>query len=406
MPFSPPEMRLAFDGMPRSASICAAAMMLCCAASLPVSAAPAHQEVGLGKVLTTKDGQQIYGFDIDQSGKDGVLASAGFQGNNFVISVETFDQDTGTITKSFATKNSARNSYSVDGIFSGDVGLVTHYIIPKGKIYARRVYDVLNPVTANKFTGSWTPPVRDIDIQLAAENQATSTGVVFAIELKNQDRPDLIVSDVGANTFGKVIHLDPNFFGPANGPQLGQYAATNMAVMAESPDGGAVGGKAPINFLFDLTTGKSTQFNGYNNGAFHAGAVNGLATDPNTGVTATTTELNAQVEFYDMANQTGIAAVQLPCTGDTDQLSSGTTIAVDPVSQLFLVTEPNNACTGSGSAIVVYDESGNYVETIDGFQSPSNVIISPPPALNPSKRMGWAFGSPTGNVSQLQQFFY
>jgi hypothetical protein len=179
-----------------------------------------------------------------------------------------------------------------------------------------------------------------------------------------------------------------------------------MAVVAESPDDGAVGGEAPINFLFDLTTGKRTQFNGYNNGMYGAGYVNGLATDPNTGATATDTELNAQVELYDMASQTGITAVQLPWTGATDQLNSGSAIAVDPVNKLFLVTEPNNACSGSGSALVVYDESGNYVESIDGFQFSSNAIVFPPPTLNPGKRMGWMFGGPDGSVSQVQQFFY
>src|ERR1700733_12587236 len=179
-----------------------------------------------------------------------------------------------------------------------------------------------------------------------------------------------------------------------------------MAGIAESPDDGEVGGAAPINFLFDLTTGKHTQFNGYNNGPFGAGDVNGLATDPNTGVTATDTELNAQVQFYDMASQSANTAVQLPCTSDTAQLDSGSTIAIDPVNKLFLVNEPVNACTNSGSAIIVYDESGNYVETIDGFQFASNVIIFPPATLNPSKRMGWVFGGPSGSVSQLQQFFY
>lgn len=406
MPLCLSEMRSTLGGTARSASLCVAAALICCAAAPPVCAAPAHRAAGLGNLLTTQDGQEIYGFDIDQNGKDGLLASAGYQGNTFVVSVETFNQDTGKITKSFAKQNSAKNSYSVDGIFNGDVGLVTHYIIPKGQIYARRVYDVLNPVTAKSLTGSWTPPVKDIDIQLVAENQETSTSVVYAIELKKQDAPVLVVSDVGANTFGKVIHLDPNSFSLSNAPQLGQYASANKAIVAESPDGGAVGGEAPINFLFDMTTGKSTQFNGYNNGFFHAGYVTGLATDPNTGVTATATELNAQVEFYDMASQTGIAAVQLPCTGDTDQLSSGASIAVDPINQLFLVTEPNDACSGSGSAIIVYDENGNYVETIDGLQFATNVIIFPPPAINPHTRTGWVFGGPTGSVSQLQQFFY
>ncbi len=379
-------------------SLSAAVAAAILAASPAISASPMQHPVGLGKVLTSKDGGQIFGFDIDQNGDDGVLATAS--------SVEIFDQNSGKITKSIATRNLARNSYSADGIFSGDVGLITHYITPKGQIYARRAYQVLNPVTGNKLNGKWTPPLNDVDIKLVAENQATSTSVVYVIELKKQDLPDLIVSNIGANTFGKTIRLDPNYFSLGNGPQLGQFTADNKAVMAESPDYGAVGGEPPINFLFDLKTGKSTRFNGYNNGPYHAGDVNGLATDPNSGVTATTTELNAQVEFYDMANQTGIAAVQLPCTGDSDQLYSGSGIAIDPVNKLFLVTELSDACNGgSGSAIVVYDEGGNYVETVSGFQFTSDVVIAPPAALNPGKRMGWAFGGPDG-VSQLQQFFY
>jgi hypothetical protein len=55
-----------------------------------------------------------------------------------------------------------------------------------------------------------------------------------------------------------------------------------------------------------------------------------------------------------------------------------------------------------GSAIVVYDEQGNFVETITGFNF---AIGEPAPVLNPAKRMGWAFGGPAG-FSQLQQFFY
>jgi hypothetical protein len=353
-------------------------------------------------VLTTKDGGQIYGFDIDQNGDDGVLASAGYDsGGNFFVSVETFDQNRGAIKESFATKNSARKSYGVDGIFAGDVGLVTHYITPKGQIYAKRRYEVMNPVTARKFTGVWTPPLNDVDIKLAAENQATSTSVVYAIELKKLDDPVLIVSDVAANTFSNVIKLDPNTFRLAYGPQLGQYTATNKAVIALSPDGGAVGGDAPMNYLIDLDSGKMTSFAGYNNGFFHAAYVNGAATDPNAGVTATDSELNAQVEFYDMAKQQGIAAVQLPSTGDTDQTYSGSGIANDPANKLFIVTETYDACSsGATSSIHVFDEQGNYVESITGFQF---AIGEPPPVINPGKRMGWAFGGP--GFSQLQQFF-
>lgn len=362
-----------------------------------------HPPVGLGAVLTTKNGQEIYGFDINQNGSDGVLASAGYQGNNLVVSVETFDQNTGKITKSFATNNPAKNSYSVDGIAAGDVALVTHYVIPQGQIYAKRKYDVMDPVTAKAFTGTWTPPIRDIDIQELAENQATSTSVAMAIELKNNDKPILIVSDIANNTFSNVIKLDPNLFCGCNGPQLGQYTAGNQAVLALSPDGGAVGGQAPVNVIVDLSSGKTQEFSGYNNGPYHAGYVNGLAVDPNTGIAATDTELNAQVELYDVTKQTGVAAVQLPCTGNADQTYSGSGIAVDPVNKLFLVTETYNACSGGAdSAIVVFDEQGNYVETIAGFKF---FLGEGAPALNPGKRMGWAFGGPNG-WSQLQQFFY
>ncbi len=130
--------------------------------------------------------------------------------------------------------------------------------------------------------------------------------------------------------------------------------------------------------------------------------MNGVAVDPNTGVAATTTELNAQVEFYDLKKKTGITFAQLPCTGDTDQGNSGSGIAVDPVNKLFLVTD-QFYCDGSqGSAIVVYDEAGNLVESITGFKL---AIGEPAPALNPGKRMGWVFAGPNG-FNQLQQFFY
>jgi hypothetical protein len=370
----------------------------------PVARTPAAEpgrKIGLANILTTKDGGQIYGFDINQNGDDGVLASAQTVSGNgaTLVSVETFNQNSGKISKSFAKYLGLKNSYGVDGIFAGDVALITHFIEPKGSIYAIRKYDVMNPVTAEEFTGQWTSPVRDINVESYAENQVTTNALLFAIELKKQDAPILISSNIAAST-SKVYKLDPNLFGLADGPQIGQYTAANQAVFALSPDAGAVGGSPPLNIILDLTTGKSTQFAGYNNGYYHAGGVNGLAVDPATGVAATTTELNAQVEFYNLNNQTGIAAVQLPCTGDTDQLSSGSGIAVDQVNHLFLVTE-TYYCTGSqGSAIVVYDESGNLVEAITGFNF---AIAEPAPAINPSKRMGWAFGP---SFSQLQQFYY
>jgi hypothetical protein len=346
--------------------------------------------VGLGNVLTSESGQ-IFGFDIDQNGNDGALATA--------LNVQTFDQDSGKIAKSFPKHSPLGTSYSFVGIAAGDVGLVTRYFMPKGSIFAKRFYDVMNPVTKNALTGQWKPPIKDIQLESMGPNQSTGTTAIFAIELKNQDVPDLFASDIAKNTFGKVIHLNPSSFSLGDQPQVAQDSAANQAVIATSPDGGRVGGEAPINVLVDLKTGKQTQFEGLNEGPFGAGYVNGLAVDSATGIAATTTELNAQVEFYNLAQQSG-TAVQLPCTGDASQTNSGAGITNDPVNGLFLVTDPFY-CNGSqGSAIVVYDESGNVVETITGFKF---AIAEPPPVINPSKRMGWTFGP---GFNQLQQFFY
>jgi hypothetical protein len=350
---------------------------------------PVRHAVGLGEILSSNAGQ-IFGFDIDRNGNDGAFATS--------TNVETFDQDSGAILKTFPKSPPSGTSYNFDAIVTGDVGLVTRDVTPKGKTSAKRFYDLMDPVTG-RFTGKWTPPVKDIEVEAGGPNQTTGTTAIFAIELQKNDIPDLFESNVAKNEFGKVFHLNTRTFGVGNLPQVAQDTATNQAVIATSPDGGRVQGSAPINVLVNLETGKQTQFTGLNNGEFGAGFVNGLAVDSSTGIAATTTELNAQVEFYDLAQQTGVAA-QLPCTGGTSQGNSGAGIANDSMNGLFLVTDPSYCSGSQGSAIVVYDEKGNLVETITGFKF---ALGEPAPAINPSKRMAWAFGP---EFNQLQQFFY
>lgn len=361
-------------------------------------------EVGLGKVLSTKNGGQIFGFAIDQNGDDGVLASSRATRKSFVsnVSVETFDQDSGKITKSFALHVGRRDQYTVDGIFDNDIALVTHGITPKGRLLGFVRYEVMNPVTGQKFTGAWSPPEKDTGVFETAENQSTPTAALFGLELKNQDQPDLIVSNIAAKT-SRVFHLDPNLFELGDGPQLAQYTAANEAIFALSPDGGArkVPPVAPLNVLIDLKTGRETQFAGLDEGPYGSGLVNGLAVDSSTGVAATTTEFNAEVEFYNLKTNTPITAVQLPCTGSASQENSGSGIANDPINHLFLVSEYAYCDGDHGSAITVYDESGNFIETITGFAFGLGESAA---ALNPSKRMGWALGG--DGFTELQQFFY
>ncbi len=96
---------------------------------------------------------------------------------------------------------------------------------------------VLNPVSGKKFTGKWTPPKKQIIMQQMAEEQSAPFSTLFALtSLKQQEQPILLVSDIAANTFTKVINLDRDLFGPADGPVLAQYTAGNQAVFALSPD--------------------------------------------------------------------------------------------------------------------------------------------------------------------------
>jgi hypothetical protein len=256
----------------------------------------------------------------------------------------------------------------------------------------------MNPVTAGHFTGKWVPPIADFDVIQNAENQSTSTSVVYGIDLKHDDRPDLIATDLAQGT-STVFPLNPETFGIGHA-QVAQDTATNQAVLASS--NGAVGGPPPLISQLDLATGDITQFSGLNGGPFGAGFVNGLAVDSSTGIACTTTELNAQVEFYKLKKKTGIA-VQLPGTGPGDQLNSGAAVTVDPVNHLFLVADPVFAPTG-GSAIVVYDEQGNLIEAITGFTFSNRFAVVPVRvAVNPGLRMGFVDGP---GIDQLQQFFY
>ena len=369
--------------------------------SLQVQRLSVHQpsvrrNVGLQKVLSTADGGQIFGWDINRNGTDGVLASSQDVGSGQVkVSVETFDQKTAKITKSFAQSTGTRNSYSATGIFSSDIGLVTHFIEPK-PFHVLRRYEVMNPVTGGKFTSTLHLPTSLI-VEQNGVNQSTATSLLYATT--KSGTPELLTLDLATGTLVKTIHLDPNLFNGNNGTQVDQNSVTNQAVLASSPSFGAVGGGPPLIATIDLATGKVVKFNGLNAGTFGSGFVNGLAVDSNTNIAATTTELNAQVEFYNLKTQVGVG-IQLPNTGSTSQAFSGVEVASDPVNKLFFIGQPLSSQTQSGSTIYVYHEDGTLLETLNGFNfgGAGNRI-----AVNPATRTGFVNGP---GPDQLQQFTY
>jgi hypothetical protein len=356
----------------------------------------------LGPVLTTSDGGPIFGFDIDQNGSDGVLASA----SSAEISVQTFDEATGKITKTLGAITGKKvvkgDDYVADGIFAGDVGLVDFQKagIP-GKTPAKDLYHLLNPVTQNRLNGRWIPPVKLFNVLEWAPNQSTSTSVVFGYQREGSDPSELIVSDVGKNTFGKVITLSSTDFSLGTQPQLAEDTVNNLAVMASSPSFGAAGGPPPVIWTVSLKSGKMTHFSGVNcPGSVGCGYANGIGYDSSTGIACTTTELDAGVEFYDVAKQTGIR-VRLP--NNAGQINAGDFVANDPVNGLFLIAQPVSS-TGSGSSIQVYNESGTLEESINGFNfSDASTVIPVRISINPKSRIGWVNGP---QVNELQEFSY
>jgi len=204
---------------------------------------------------------------------------------------------------------------------------------------------------------------------------------------------------------GKVIKLDPCGFSLNNSPQLSQDTTNNLAIMATSPGYGGPG-TVPEIATVDLSSGKVTAFQGQScPGLENCGAANGIAYDSATGVACTTTNLDAAVEFYNVAQQTAFwEGLPVPPSGVAEYYS-GTYVASDPIHKLFLVAQPNSGSSPSGSSVQVFNEKGMLVESIDGLNFTFNSYLAVPVkiAIDPKNRTGWVNGP---KVTQLQEFSY
>ena len=125
--------------------------------------------------------------------------------------------------------------------------------------------------------------------------------------------------------------------------------------------------------------------------------MNGIAVDSEDGIACTTTEIDAQVEFYDLNKQTGFA---VPLPGGAGQLQSGENVEYDPINKLFLVAQPVSS-TGPGSSIQVYDINGNLVESLNGFNFP--ISTGAMFQIHPSLRSGFVYGT---GLAELDLFTY
>lgn len=346
-----------------------------------------------GVVVRSALGGFILGYDVDATGTLGILSEAvTLPDGRHDVAVETFDQRSGETAAVLAMQRDSRNSFSTLGIFNTGVGL-TEFEHVKKLYVDRRQYGVTSPLNSARFTGTWTPPfsgAQDI-IAAAAPSQGMDETVFLAFHNNATDfHSYLFTSNVGANTFGPVIRVDAGVFSWSLSPQVAIDPARHRAVLAGSQ--GCFGCGTSIGFV-DLVTGAQSTRAGMG-----VGSVNGMALDPNTGVACTTTEDDFSVEFYDFPR--GIFKIfRLP--NATDQIYSGGAVAVDPVHRLFLVGQEYSSTSPGTSSIHVYDEDGNYLESLDGFSLPASPAAM---VLHPADRTGFVIVTP--DLTSLQGFTY
>jgi hypothetical protein len=353
---------------------------------------------GAGKILVhSKFGGQIFGFDIDQNGTEGVLTEAVLESNgNVLAAIETFDQKTGKILD-VVQETQTQDDFITLGVVGTSVGLIEHQHVVNG--FAHDLFETMNPLSSNKITGSWTPPVGTTHLIMptaVSRSQGEPTVAVYAYDNSDNFIPWVFSSNVAANTFSPIVDITDSLNFASVPPPIAYDTVTNQAIM-----GGGDGcfGCRPVIGLVDFTSGTFTEFTG-----FGFGFVNGLAVDAADGLFVTTTEDDAAVEFYTLSTESGFE-VALPNSGG-QQIFSGADVEFDPINRFFLVAQPVSSSSSQGSTIYVYKPDGTLKETLNGFSFSNAFNVVPMHiALNPSQRSGYVDG-PNSGVTEIQSFTY
>jgi hypothetical protein len=333
----------------------------------------------------------ILGYDIDQTGTEGLLSEAvALSDGKANVAVETFDQKTGKIVKIIAQQNDSKNDFVTLGISGSSVGLVEFEHVTN-LLVDNRLYGILNPLNSNKVTGRWTPPLKkDEIIQAVAESQGSPNTAVMAFENGGNFDTFLFSTNVAANTFGPRITVSDPLFDFNDSPVMAYDSVTNEAVLGTS--NGCPNCHPEIGVV-DLASGAFREFAGLG-----FGFINGIAVDSEDGIVCTSTEIDFSVEFYNLATGEGII-VRIP--GATNQAQSGQDVEYDPIHKLFLVGQEFSSSAPTGSSIQIFDTKGNFVEAVNGLSLPASPALL---ALHPSLRAGYVIVTPS--LNELQSFTY
>jgi hypothetical protein len=368
----------------------AAVLFSCAAIAAPATAQElSSPPVGQGFAVQDFYGGQIFGYDIDHFGTEGMLSEAfELPNGDLRIATETFDQTTGRLIALVEQKSNTQDNFITLGVVGTHIGLreIEHV---QGLYVTSRTFNTINPLNSNHMGGVWLLPINNNTQFLDdVEGAQGNANVAVMVESKTCCGRSVLGSNVGANRFGPIIPLQDPLFTGGVPPLLAYDSATNQAVLAQAQ--GAPYSTPKIG-LVDLTTRNVTEFTGLGDGF-----VNGLAVDSSTGIACTTTETDNAAEFYNLATHQGFE-ILLPIIG---RYSAGL-VSVDPVNHLFLITHPVPLSTGQ---IHVYDESGNLIESLTNFvMGPAGARI----ALNPATRTGFIQSAGrNNNYSGLQSFTY
>jgi hypothetical protein len=261
-------------------------------------------------------------------------------------------------------------------------------------------FSTVNPLDANKFTGEWKPPVIGSNHLIMPDGVSRTQGfpsvAVFAYDNGNSFIPWVFESNVAKDTFSPIVKItDSTNFGSVP-PAMAFDTKTNQVIL-----GGGTGAfdRLPVIGIVDFTNHSFSEFTGVG-----FGFVNGMAVDSADGIFCTTTEDDANVEFYDLATETGFTVV-LPNSSGLQQFS-GADVEFDALHKLFLIAQPDSSSAASGSTIYVYDTKGNLKETLNGFSFSNTFnVIAAHIALNPKLRSGFVDG-PDSGVTEIQSFTY
>jgi hypothetical protein len=361
----------------------------------------AHPDSGpVDIIVRGKFGGNIFGFEVDPNGTEGLLCEAvGNPDGTVTAAVETFSQATGKIIRVVSKSNSQDDFIAWTA--AGSIGLYEREHV-KGIFNIQRTFHIIDPLAGDKVNGRWTPPITSKQIvnQVKPSLDGSPKVAVYALSVSTSVNPVVFTSDISNNSFGSAFEItDLNFITEAP-PIIGFDPVGNQVILGHDKPSPFI--EPPLIGFLDLATGSFEVENGLG-----LGVINGVAVDTEDRILCTDTSFDSAVQFYDLNDFIGSGiSVLLPGADPQTSTASGGDIEFDPINKLFLVAQEfAEGKLNNDSAIQVYDLAGNLVETIDGLNFQGGFNVFPIHiTLNPSHRTGFVNGPDL--TTAIQSFSY